>query len=276
LDNENYKEWKKGGITTQYLFVQPEVTLLKDLTLTTGLGFSTFKLDELKYSIDPSVGLFYSFWSNKRLSLAWSQNNRNPIMHELYSYSSGNPDLLPERAQKSELSLKLPFSNLVYNSFSGVFNFSIYHNDIKNLIERKIKYENIYRAKNSGVEADIALRVVPQWLITASYGRILSEDMSDFSLLRVPEHTVILSNKLTLVRDLTLFHEFKFLSEAVDRDQADRLKTLDPYTLHKLNLSYKYKIANVSVGVENIFDVNYTEKYGFPSPGRTYFFVIEL
>ncbi|MFA5498610.1 MAG: TonB-dependent receptor plug domain-containing protein [Candidatus Cloacimonadia bacterium] len=276
MDNANYKEWKKGAITSQHLYVQPELTLFEDLTLTSGVGFSTFKLDELQYSIDPSVGLFYSFWNNKRLALAWSQNNRNPIMHELYSFSSGNPKLLPERAQKSELSLKMPFSNLVYNSLSGVFNFSIYHNDIKNLIERKIRYENIYRAKNSGIETDIALRVIPQWLMTVSYGRILSEDMSDFSLLRVPEHTVILSNKLAIAPSLTLFHESKYISEAVDRDHADRMKTLDPYTLHKLNLSYKYRIANFSIGVENIFDINYTEKYGFPSAGRSYFFLIEL
>jgi iron complex outermembrane receptor protein len=282
-DNRVYREWKDGSISSQHLFIQPEYTFFENVILTSGISLSTFKLYDMIYNIDPAVGVYYNFWNNSRLSLAWSQNNRYPVLHELFSSSKGNPDLEPERARKSELSLKVPFSNLVFNSVSGVLNFSIYHNDITNLIESKYNaeekrtmYQNIYKAKNSGFETDFAVKIIPQWLTTLSYSRILSEEMSDFRLLRVPEHTVVFSNKLTLMRSFTLYHETKYVSDAVDRDSSDRMQTLDPYTLHKLNLSYKYKWANFTVGADNIFDVDYMEKYGFPSAGRTYFFVIEL
>ena len=58
------------------------------------------------------------------------------------------------------------------------------------------------------------------------------------------------------------------------------LKTLDAFTVVDLSLKYPLWKGRsegfVTAGVENLFDENYEEEYGFPQPGQTFFITAEI
>ena len=58
------------------------------------------------------------------------------------------------------------------------------------------------------------------------------------------------------------------------------LKTLDAFTVVDLSLKYPLWKGRsegfMTAGVENLFDENYEEEYGFPQPGQTFFITAEM
>ena len=58
------------------------------------------------------------------------------------------------------------------------------------------------------------------------------------------------------------------------------LKTLDAFTVVDLSLKYPLWKGRsegfVTAGVQNLFDENYEEEYGFPQPGQTFFITAEI
>ena len=58
------------------------------------------------------------------------------------------------------------------------------------------------------------------------------------------------------------------------------LKNLDAFTVVDLSLKYPLWKGRsegfMTAGVENLFDENYKEEYGFPQPGQTFFITAEV
>jgi outer membrane receptor protein involved in Fe transport len=279
-DNVTYQDGYSGSIVTHQVYGQPELYLTDSLILTTGFNLSSFQVNDRKQNVDLSAGVFYSFASNIRTSLTYSRNNRYPILQELFSSSSGNPDLLPEKADKFEVTAGIPLN---LGNRGAYLHIALFRNDIFNLIEPKFNpedgsrlYHNVEKADNYGTDIDITHNPWNFWLTNLSYSLILSGRKSDYSLLRMPRHSFVFSNEVKLTDNLSLNQESEFYSERDDLDNTDNQQMLDSYNLHNISLSYKFRAAIVSCGIDNVFDTLYYERFGFPGRGRNLFFSLEL
>jgi len=280
IDDGPYQDGYSGSIVTHQAYLQPELNFGSSLTLTTGFNFSFFQVNDTQQNTDLSAGIFYSFADNIRTSLSYSRNNRYPILQELFSSSSGNPYLLPERADKFEATVGMPFN---LGNTGGYFHLAFFRNDIFNLIEPQYNpedgnriYQNVEKADNYGTDLDITINPWNFWLASLSYSLILSDRTSDYSLLRMPRHSFVVSNKVNITDNFCLNQKSEFYSERDDLDNSDNLQVLETYNLHNISFSYRYRTALFSTGIDNIFDTLYYERYGFPGRGRNFFFSLEL
>lgn len=113
-----------------------------------------------------------------------SKGFRYPTIREMYMFRPANPDLKPERLWSYELSFaqRLLDGRLSY----GV---NVFYIDGENLIMRmpidgRPLNVNTGKIENSGVEAQVAYRIVPAWSVDANYSYL----HMDNPVLASPEH----------------------------------------------------------------------------------------
>ncbi|MBW6516165.1 MAG: TonB-dependent receptor [Candidatus Cloacimonetes bacterium] len=279
-DNAYYSDWYSGATILQEIYFQPEYDLSDLFTLTIGGNLSSFDQDKPTYNFAGSSGIFLTFPSNMRFSLAYSSNIRYPIMRELFSSSVGNTDLLPEKANKFEITGGSPFR---LGSSYGYAHLALFHNSVFDLIEIRMlsdgysrRFENIGNTYNYGTDLEMYFIPYPFWQSNISYSFIVTDSRSDYDLLRIPRNNVIFSNRFKLSDNLTIRQSSEYCDVRDDLDNFNYPQKIPSYTIHNVNILYRYSIANIKIGVDNIFDTLYYEKYGFPSKGRNYYISLEL
>ncbi|MFR5659856.1 MAG: TonB-dependent receptor [Butyricimonas faecihominis] len=132
----------------------------------------------------PQVGLSFHLPENSEVKLMASKGFRYPTIREMYMFRPANPDLKPERLWSYELSFaqRLLDGRLSY----GV---NVFYIDGENLIMRmpidgRPLNVNTGKIENSGVEAQVAYRIVPAWSVDANYSYL----HMDNPVLASPEH----------------------------------------------------------------------------------------
>lgn len=269
-DNGSYLEWTSNNLQQHNLLWQGEIGS-KTLKLTLGNGISLFRQ---KYRnnwiihLEPAAGLFWKTNSNWILSLAYSLNTKYPSLHELFSQSSGNPDLQEERAVKWELSVDFPYS---WHDLAGSLTQKIYYNSIHDLIERiSESYENIFEARSYGYEA--SLRLYCLWEHQIDYSLVLFTDESDMKLLEFPRNALNIREKLNLPLGIALTYRAQWKDI---RPTAESEDVLSSYWLHSVNIEKKWSSWKLLFGLDNIFDQNYQTEYGYPAAGIDFILSLE-
>ena len=132
----------------------------------------------------PQVGFSFHLPENSEVKLMASKGFRYPTIREMYMFRPANPDLKPERLWSYELSFaqRLLDGRLSY----GV---NVFYIDGENLIMRmpidgRPLNVNTGKIENSGVEAQVAYRIVPAWSVDANYSYL----HMDNPVLASPEH----------------------------------------------------------------------------------------
>ena len=272
-DNIGYLEWISNWQILHNSFLQAEYSY-NDLTFTAGSGLSFFDQpdrDKMIYHIEPSFGVLYNPGKRAEYNLAVSNNVNYPSMHELFSSSSGNPDLKEETAWKFELSTLQPFK--IY-SLSGNLEFTAFYNIIDNLVDKVAlpnysqQYDNIDQVSSYGFEASAKLKLISEHSIQYCY-LDYSED-SDKPVNENPRNVVKFNEKIELP------FEFFFVYDASWHDIThSEGKLLGSYWLHNFYLNRSLSRFKVKLGLENAFDENYQEKYGYPQPGWDFIISLE-
>ena len=132
----------------------------------------------------PQVGFSFHLPENSEVKLMASKGFRYPTIREMYMFRPANPDLKPERLWSYELSFaqRLLDGRLSY----GV---NVFYIDGENLIMRmpidgRPLNVNTGKIENSGIEAQVAYRIVPAWSVDANYSYL----HMDNPVLASPEH----------------------------------------------------------------------------------------
>lgn len=132
----------------------------------------------------PQVGLSFHLPENSEVKLMASKGFRYPTIREMYMFRPANPDLKPERLWSYELSFaqRLLDGRLSYGA-------NVFYIDGENLIMRmpidgRPLNVNTGKIENSGVEAQVAYRIVPAWSVDANYSYL----HMDNPVLASPEH----------------------------------------------------------------------------------------
>ena len=264
-DNSSYLEWTSNNQSTQNGFLQSEYIWDK-FTFAAGTGISFFKQNGRENwisHIEPSAGIYYQ--NRVNVSLAVSSNTKYPSLHQLFSSSSGNPDLEEERAKKSELTIDIPFSD-------GSISQSIFYNQVDNLISKSGQYENQNRVDSYGFEFEGNYDFITTHMI--SYTFIDYTDDSDIGILNVPKNSVVISEKYQLPYEINMIYEAKW-KDIRNYNEDDVSVILPAYWLHSISWYKSWNRYMLKLGLDNIFDTDYQEKYGYPCEGFNFVFSVE-
>lgn len=268
-DNSEYPDWFGKEQLQHNCFWQTEFTY-NSLNLTAGSGVSFFRpngRDNWLTHFEPSAGIYYKNSLNWKSSLAFSSNTNYPTLHQLFSSSNGNSELTEERAQKAEFNLLAPYS---FGSLSGSIQQSVFYNHITGLIEKIIgTYSNIDQIDSYGYE--VSSKIYFGWEHQADYSYIKYSDDSNAKLLETPSHSVYLTERI----DLPYFIKLEYNVSWKDVRHTEENVDLPAYWLHSIYFNKKLSRYKIMFGVENIFDLNYQEEFGFPGEGINFVLSLE-
>ncbi|MFC1898173.1 TonB-dependent receptor plug domain-containing protein [Candidatus Cloacimonadota bacterium] len=271
-DNGNYPVWTSNHQLKHNGFVQVEKTW-QNFTISVGSGVSLFQPKgngNWQSNLEPSAGIY---WENgHKMSLAYSSNTRYPNLHQLFSNSSGNLDLQEERAQKYEFTFLLPFT---LDKLNGSLSNSLFYNEINDLIEKiGDEYTNLQEVNNYGFES--TFRIDLGWEHQIDFAYIKYTNDSNLSLLEVPRNTVNITESANLPWEINLNYKAAWKDLRYAEDDTYQIVKLDSYWLHSVFLHKNWKNYKFMLGMENILDENYLEKYGYPGPGRNFVVNLEI
>lgn len=219
------------------------------------------------------LGASYRPFEGTTLSANHARKVRFASIRNLFDSQYGNPDLDPEVAKHFEIGLdqELPFET--------VFRGAVYRTYAEDLIEKdgENPYENYEEYLLQGFEVGLENSFFDSFWARASYAYLHTEDKSDDSerdeLQYRPRDTVTLEGKYTCPFGTTLYAGLRYLSNqyTYNEDDLSMKKRMNDFTVVDLKLSHAFleKTLSVYAGVNNLFDEDYEESYGFPRPGRT-------
>ena len=290
-EKESFKTDSLNESRKNYAFyAQNNFALLKTFFVMAGIRYDDNEAFGNEWS--PSV---FAKWkikeSGTQIRGGVSRGIKEATFFENFSAAFGtipNPDLKPEETLTAEIGVNQPlFDNAVE------FDLSFFQNKFKNIIaysftpfENGTNYENISRAKSKG--AEVAIRFYPSDALTlsATYAYVKTDVTDDgglgspsFSegeqLIRIPEHSFSfnagysrnafgfnLSGNYAGSRDDVNWSEFPST-----RVKNDSFFIVDAAASYEISLkSFVDKIRLFS-RVNNMFNVNYEDVFGFSSPG---------
>ena len=268
-DNQSYFDWTGNWQILQNPFLQLE-TKFSEITISAGCGVSIFHQNERNdwiYHVEPSLGFFYEDTRFANYNLAFSNNVNYPALHELFSASSGNPDLKEESAWKFEASSRQPFPN-------GSIALSLFYNQVDNMVEKgqvgqyDKAYINIDQVNSYGLEAVIKYKFFVEH--SFEYRFLDFTENSDRPLNENPKNIITISEKANLPYQIYLDYTASWQDISTSEDH-----TLPSHWLHNAYLSRSFANIKLKIGLENITDVNYEDKYGYPQSGIDFILSME-
>ncbi|MBK8250558.1 MAG: TonB-dependent receptor [Gemmatimonadetes bacterium] len=201
------------------------------------------------------------------------------------AFTTGNPNLTPERGRVAEL-------GLVHALRSGLGEVSAtaFRQRFANLIqyaylETGPHFFNVARAASDGVELDGHLRLGAQWQLNAASTWLETEVLdagleegagavfvNGERLLRRPAHTVTLGATVTPHSRLVVHATAVRIGDRTDRDFSTfpaRPVRLAPWTRTDLALTWAATApVRLLLRADNLGGARYVEAFGFPAPGR--------
>ncbi|MEO8255729.1 MAG: TonB-dependent receptor [Acidobacteriota bacterium] len=219
-----------------------------------------------------------------------SDRARFPVIFELYSTRFGtatpNPTLGPERATNLELGWKTNSGRAAH--LEG----AVFYSDVRNLIQTIVLSDTTTQTRNVGdgrfygaeVGADAplgaGLRVGGNYTVIKR--RIHDALLPNLRPTGVPTHKAFLYAAWQPIQALMITPSLDVADDRwsdVNATPAPAFPYVQTGAYALVNLAAEYTIArNVSLvfGFRNLTDDNYELAWGFPQPGRTYYFKTRL
>lgn len=240
------------------------------------------------------AALSWRFASALRVHASIGTAFKEPTFYENFAtaYSRGNPDLEPEQARSRDAGVE--FAALDGRLTLGA---TWFDQRFRNLIQYTFNtpspddpnYFNVGAARARGLEASAAaalgaLSVAASYTHTAT--RVTDDGFGEDlafqegrRMLRRPEHQASVNASVQVAPELTALIDARHVGERDDLDFSDPEQwsgvrtSLDAYTV--LDAGIVWGIVrgsgaslDLSAGVRNLFDREYQEIRGFPTPGR--------
>jgi iron complex outermembrane recepter protein len=265
------ESWIDNNANLLSISDQVEYTLITGLRSEIGAGVSSLKTKPEKTStnaFDLYGGLIYSPRTWLDLHLSISRATRFPTLSQLYSTTSGNPDLKPAKALKLETGYRAHITEQL------AVEMAYFNSSVKNLIDRKNRnslYENLEKADLSGFETGISYdrkfyqANVNYMYLNAYEYNVAGETTTKDRRSNSPRHKIDYAMCVKTSFGLGLSHTGQVI---VDRVDSNHEGMRDYYLAH---IKATYQIVpqlQFFVNVRNLFDINYQEELYYPMPGR--------
>jgi iron complex outermembrane recepter protein len=265
--------WENASVTTGLLFDQFNIIASKNVLIDAGAAFSRMNADSIDASgtaLDPYGGVTVSPWTMLSLRAAVGVSTRFPSMNHLYSSTSGNPDLKPERAIKYEVGYRLePLSWLALVQ-------SAFYYDVEDLIDRESKnspYENIDEVTLKGLETGLTVNDMKGFTLFLNHAYLDAwEEPPSGSVEPRRQRAYAPRQKVDYLLcwrarfGLEIAHSGQYIGNRVDSDE----RAMPDYYLAHLKAAQSIgRHMKLFISVRNVFDRNYEEERYYPMAGRT-------
>jgi iron complex outermembrane receptor protein len=263
--------WVDNNATLLSISDQFEYVITPGVRAQVGAGYSLMTSTPNETStdaLDLYCGATYAPRTWLDLHLAVSRANRFPTLSQLYSGTSGNPDLRPERAIKTEIGYRARIT-------SGLtLDQTYFLNDVTNLIDRKdrdSRYENLEKVDLSGLETGVNYEC-QRWQANVGYTylharefNVEGETTTEAWRSHSPRHKIDYSVHWKSAFGLGIGHSGQAIMDRVGPNKEE----MKNYFLAHVKATYQAtKELELFVSVRNLFDVNYEEEMYYPMPGR--------
>ncbi len=263
------------GNPTYTAALEYEKTVVAGLDAVAGAGRHWFEKDSGGDVADWSwqAGLRYELDGRTTLSGSAARKVRFPTIKDLYDRKIGNAALEAENSRNFELGIarRLPFGACV-----GITGFV---NDVKNFIQKDVfteVNENRDHYLFRGVETTVEMRPGGGWFARVAYTYTDSEDRSpgsDYDEIQyTPRDKLTIEGGYRFDRGLMLNASLRHVDRQYhySRKAPTEKRELGSYTVANIRVSQTLcgDRAKLYVGVDNLFDANYSTAYAYPQAGR--------
>lgn len=262
-------EWDQFSQQTLSFGMEDHVSLTEQWVLMGGASLDYLNKEEgnNKTSVNPIVGVRYSPTTHFNLSSTFSQKSRFPTMKDLYSSTSGNPDLREERGTNWEMG----FAHQRQIGLTG----AVFYNRIRDLIQSIRTPEgwkmpvNIGNARITGFELGLQ-KDLETLRLSANYTFLDSKDLeADQPLSLVPK------SQVNFVLDVLPKPDWKLSlwgtgAMGIQTEYKDDILTVPDYFTVNAGVTKIVEWFEIFVRVENLLDASYVTEPGFPMPARTF------
>lgn len=304
----NYTNIRKSSLSG---YIQDELSIFKQLVLVGGYRYESVRYafnfhDNSGFSPDQDTKLYFNQWAfNAELAYAYGVDSsiylnmgrsyRFPEIDEFNFFDSNgarqlNTNLKPQSAITYQTGLRHKFSNRLKGTLSfsrmNVKNY-LYFNATQAFGPFGWNSQNENYDKSIHDTADLALDVelnnhlviFGNYTFTNAYfdGGVYNNNKIPL----VPQHKGSVGLRFILPNNVSLNVLGTYLGKKYGlNDQANAFSQLNGYTVVDTNLSWNYKNLEVTFGINNLFDKQYSEYAGvqvnngarfyYPSPGRNF------
>jgi iron complex outermembrane receptor protein len=230
---------------------------------------------------DFSTGLRLKPFLSKNYFILYniSRSSRIPTMNDLYWNPGGNPDLKNEYALMSELGFEM---NVSKRSVTMDYDIALFHNSIKDMIQwRPGEFSywsafNIQNAITKGIETSATLTYKTGNIISVlkagySFTRATYSRESGKQLIYVPQN---MANGSLRVRYGMFYSAWLTNMTGLRFTTEDNSDYLPAYTISSLSLGIERSLGwgklDLSLDIDNIFNVAYENIAYYPLPGRAF------
>jgi len=246
-------------------------------------------LDKKFLAPDFSIGTEIKPFTEKYyyIKASFSKNSKVPTLNDMYWSPGGNPELENENGFLSEITLDL--TNIISNSFSINNDFTLFRNNLKNMIQWHPGESYYWEADNlndvltSGIEASVCVSYSSERMSASmnagyTYTKATSTDFNNGNTLSSGKQLIYnpanQANVLLRVGWQRFYSSFNSYYTGKRFLTADNSQYLPQYTISDLKLGLRFKAAKTSYDagfiIENIFNAMYQNIAYYPMPGRNY------
>jgi vitamin B12 transporter len=220
------------------------------------------------------VGAYYDVFENTRIKGSAARKIRFPSIRQLYEEDTGNPDLTPEKSNNYEMGIE---QRLFENTTLSLTGFYI---DVQDYIEKippTDTFQNNDEYLFQGAELTAETSYFKNLWLRTGYTYLDTKDKSPETereeLQYRPRHKLTFETQYVFGFGLSAYASVMYVADQYfySRNTPLEKAKLNDYTLVDLKLDQAFlnKRLHVYIGVDNLFDQDYEEAYGFPREGRT-------
>jgi len=265
-------------------FGQGQLVLFEDRLILVGGGRVDSHSDFGSAVTGQFSGAFLIHETGTKIKASWGTAFKSPTLADLFFPGFSNPDLKPEEADGFDVGVEqVLWEDRLW------FEFIYFRQALTNLIQFDpvtFRPENIAQASTKGVEVSTTFVPLPGLRLRGGYNLVDTEDeATGLRLLRRPKETVFGQVTYTFLERATASVNVLHVGKRDDQDFStfpSQRVTLDPYTKVDLALSVLLfqdpgflRKLHATAKIENLFDADYEEAFGFPAPGLWYLFGVE-
>ena len=260
-----------------------ETRLFNNLGLVVGVG--TAKQTKKSGSNDSGdtylLGATYDFTANTQLHISHAKKIRFPTLRDLFEPGRANPELGKETTFHYEAGIEQTF-----NFVPITLGLTVFRIDAQDFIETDNSgvAQNIEEDRFQGVEITTGIEPIKDLSFRANYTFMESENRSpnivNRDLQQRPRHrfNLDMTYKVPYI-GIDVYGSWSHVEDALEQDRSTGLisQEIDEYDVVDLRVQKDVVDYLTIYGrAMNLLDEDYAESGGFPSPGRTVLFGIEM
>lgn len=250
-------------------FLSGTIDLTDSVTFTAGVRHDDF--ETVGSAVTWRTGLAWMATPDTKLRATYGTGFAAPGSSDRYGVpawgQNPNPDLRPEESTGWDVGVDHSFMNGAV-SLSATY----FQNEFTDLIDwvytDMVTYEGMYAnrssAKTNGVEFGLSAYPTDWWHLSFGYTYLEGEDgLTGERLTRRPRNSVDLSTWFDVTEKFTFGFGVRGLY-----DQVESTGPVDDFTIARAFASYQVGKLAIKARVENLFDKEYEEVYGYPALTR--------